>query len=312
MAVPAVENFDPNKVTANTDNEKANVLRALAQGGTQLAQQQATAQSANAAMQQAAIQQMAGNAQHSAVAGDPTFAAQQASRITGQGDYYSRLMGQQGASQQNYMSNLGSANSQYMDQVNAAVPIAHEQTQRQLDSLSAAASNAEADRAMKLQLQQLQLQETNARIAASAAANNPADAANRSRILQYQADHVGDPAAPSAAEAARQDALARQSAIEAALNSGGTRSDTINAAATGQPSAIGRLGPQAMSALREALVKGGYDENASKAALHTLLNTKANVNGVSTYAYGQPHDPRKQLDEAAISAALEQAVRAGG
>ncbi|HYF47588.1 MAG TPA: hypothetical protein VD926_15340 [Acidimicrobiales bacterium] len=167
--VPTPENFDPGAVNAAVQAEKAAMLRLAAQGGTALLQQAAAAQQAIAA-----------NAQDA----DP--------RTQAQAQYFQRLAAQQGAGAQQFNDNLASANSQYMDQVSAAIPITHAQTQRELNSLSAAAQNAQQERMMRKLLQEMQLTETRERIAASreeraaAAANRDRDTALDDRRLDLE------------------------------------------------------------------------------------------------------------------------------
>lgn len=193
----ALENFDPNKVTSNTNVQKQAILTALAQGGSDLAKSVAQGQGQVDTMQGAAMQQALNGG--SAAAGNPQFQQEQAGRITGQADYYRNLMGAQGASQQRGLDAGAAANSNYMDQVNAAVPIAHEQTQRELNSLQSAADQSAADRALRLQLGQMQLQESQARLSAAGADDDPNSLDNQYKQAQInrmnaETGEIGKPA----------------------------------------------------------------------------------------------------------------------
>jgi len=153
MAVPVPENFDQGAVQGAVAAEKAVMLRLAAQGGTNALQAAAAAQQAIAS--------------HAAGA-DPRTQAQAA--------YFQRLAEQSGAGAKQFADSLGAANSQYMDQLSAAIPITHAQTQRELNSLHAAAQNAEQERMMRRLLQEMQLTETRERIAASREARAAAQA----------------------------------------------------------------------------------------------------------------------------------------
>lgn len=148
---PTPENFSVQGTQGNLDAQKRALLSALAQGGSALAQQVGAAQ----AGQVSAGQQAAAAAASRSV--NPEQAAQASAAAGGMGARFAGISQQQGQVAQSFMSNLGASSERYMNEVGAAVPLVQEQTQQQLNSLQSAAGQAEQERALRLQLAQMQL-----------------------------------------------------------------------------------------------------------------------------------------------------------
>ncbi len=161
MPVPTTPNFDAGAAQSGVDQQKAALLAALAQGGSAMAQDQARTQATMAASSGQAAQMA------SARSATPEQAAGQSAAAGGQGAYYAQVAAQQAGAGNAAMGGIQAANSNYMDQARAAVPAIHAQTGRELQSMQHAAGQAQADRALRTQIAQMQLQETQARIAAA-------------------------------------------------------------------------------------------------------------------------------------------------
>ncbi len=178
-AIPSVENFDVAQTQAGVLSGKDAALRAVATGGSaglqaMLAGQAAMAGQASQAALSAA-QNVAGVQGPMAPAG---FAQQEAQRATAGFDPLQRASQAQAEAGNQFSNLLSVANTNYGNQVAAAVPVVHQQTQRELNSLTARAKEGAAERAQARQLADLQL--TNARESrADAAAERAARAAGR-------------------------------------------------------------------------------------------------------------------------------------
>lgn len=246
----APQNFDQGQAQAAVNAEKGQMLTMLAQGGTRAVQDH---QASVASVQQQAVANLAAqsaNAQGSAVQGSAAFAGQMAGQANSQAAYQQQQLGSQLATQQQFNSNLTSANSNYMDQLNAAVPLAHEDTQRRLDAIKGAADEHDADRAFQSQMKQFSLKEAQMRLEQAAQANSkdPLDEEYkrlRNAGLQAQLDNKGEPTK------LQQEQL-DQSAFDELM--GNAR------------------GPKAQTAIRNALNFGKGDQNATMSALSAIVN----------------------------------------
>lgn len=257
MAVPSTPNFDPTSAQAGIDQQKAALLAALAQGGSAMAQQQAQTQQAMQASTASAAQMASQRA-----AGAPGLGAEQSAAAGGQGAYYAQIAAAQAGAGNTAMGGLQAANSQYMDQASAAVPAIHAQTGRELQSMQHAASQAQADRDLRTQIAQMQLQETQARIAAAGK-----DDANEGRRLELEDRRLGltereialaegKGTTKTVAERLAEDEGERKLAAN-------QRGDTLN-------SMMGSEGQAAGQALSLAVMDGGKPVDSYAAALARL------------------------------------------
>lgn len=263
---PAVQNFDQGAVAAGTEQQKKLMLQALAQGGTEMAKQTAATQGVMSDMQNAALTQAQGNA--GTVGTDNPGVVQKAQAdIAGQGSYYQNLVARQGESQQRLVGNVTQANDNYMGQVNAAIPLAHEQTQRELNSLSTAASNAEAERAQRSALAQLQADLQRRQIDASDRAasreDDPNSMDNRYKEALINQINAGINQGPKLSEGDK-DAARTQAQVSAFNNltanmPGGQASQGAKALRTAIQ--VGNGNPVAAEAALLALTGDGYDIN---------------------------------------------------
>jgi len=147
-AVPTPQNFDAATAAQRAESGKLAMLNAIATGGTAAAQQLAQQQSA---VQQAG-QQLQGSLTSGAsqMPGDTSaFQAGQQSNNAAITNAALSAAQMTGAANQQQASILSDAATQQTNQIQAAVPIARETTQRQLDSIQAGAQQKSDDRDMQ-------------------------------------------------------------------------------------------------------------------------------------------------------------------
>lgn len=164
-AVPVPENFDTGAVQQSVAQQKAAMLRALAQGGSALAQQYAAGQGAmNAGGAQAANAAISRSIESPQFAG---LAAPGAAQAGAQWAYNAEVAGNQANAGRQLLSNIQQNNEAYHGQVQEGIGLVREQTQQGLNSMHAAATEAAAERALKMELSRAQLEGEKARLAAA-------------------------------------------------------------------------------------------------------------------------------------------------
>ncbi len=170
-ALPVAQNFDIPTVQAGVLSAKGAALRAIAAGGSQALQMSVQNQAAQAQFANGAAMTAAANA-GSVAGGVPAgFAAQEGAQAGASFAPLQQAAQMQGDAGQQFSGLISQANENYGNQVSQAVPLVHEQTGRELNSLTARAKQAEADRSQARALAQLQMQNAREDRSASGAQN---------------------------------------------------------------------------------------------------------------------------------------------
>ncbi len=206
MALPAVQNFDVPTAQAGILDSKALALRAIAAGGTSALQTAAANQGAQAQLANGAAMTAAANSQLPGQGAASGFAAQQSQQAASGFEPLQRAAQMTGDAGQAFTGLISQANENYGNQVASAVPLVHEQTQRELQSLAGAAQQKQADRDQARALAQLQASTEKERLAneraSLAQANDPNSLDNQLKRQaltkgQYEIDHPGPILSPS-------------------------------------------------------------------------------------------------------------------
>ncbi len=171
-ALPQVQNFDVPTVQAGVLSAKGAALRAIAAGGSQALQMSVQNQAAQSQFANGAAMTAAANAGSVGGAGAASgFAAQEGAQAGASFAPLQQAAQMQGDAGQAFTGLISQANENYGNQVAQAVPLVQEQTGRELQSLTARAQSAEADRSQARALAQLQMQNAREDRSASGAQN---------------------------------------------------------------------------------------------------------------------------------------------
>lgn len=154
--VPVPQNFDQGAAQADASAGKDIMLRALAAGGSAMAQQAAAAQQATAGATSAAVNSAYQNSM--AGAGGAQLASQETAKVSRNNEPFVLANMLAGQSAGEYTKILSDASTRYGDEVSKAIPLVHEQTQRELNSYHARAQEAKSRRDVERELAQMQLQ----------------------------------------------------------------------------------------------------------------------------------------------------------
>ena len=143
------------------DNQKQALLQAIAQAGQAGRQQYQTMQQANEADRQAALQ--AATQREAVVQNMPPALAQELGVKTAQPFDLGQQLYQEGQqSQANNMAQLSAAGGNYLSELKASIPVVQADVQSKVAALQDAANNQNAQRALDLQLKQLEVQKAQA------------------------------------------------------------------------------------------------------------------------------------------------------
>ncbi len=171
-AIPVPQNFDLPAVQAGVLSAKGIALRAIAAGGSQALQMATENQAAQSQFANSAAMQAAANAGSITGPGAPAgFAQEQAATASAGFAPLMQAAAMQGQAGQQFTGLLSQANENYGNQVSQATPLVHQQTQRELNSLTSRAREASADRAQARALADLQMRNSREDRAASSEAN---------------------------------------------------------------------------------------------------------------------------------------------